>query len=357
MSDISLAAADAPSGPVERRGLAYPFGKWVPESGTLHPVAEGVYWLRMPIPFGLDHINLWVLDDGDAWVLVDTGVALPGCKALWRSLLEGPLSTKPVGRILVTHYHPDHLGLAGWLGHKTGAPLLIARTEYLMARMLCLDIADAPPPAAVEFYASSGWPEPALDGMRKQSWGFFSKLISPLPTGFQRIEQGDTLAIGGRRWTVVTGRGHAPEHSCLLSDDGLFIAGDQVLPRITSNVSVYPTEPLANPLADWLGSIAALRAVPDDVLVLPSHNEPFKGLHVRLDQLADHHEAKLAKLADYCAEPRSAFEAFPCLFGRTIGEGEYNMATGEALAHLHWLEAEGQVVRLRQGGVDRFVRA
>lgn len=354
MRDASL-AAEMPESEV-RRGLTYPMGRWTPEPGALHEVADGIFWLRMPIPFGLDHINLWVLDDGDGWAIVDTGVALAETKAFWRALFEGPLATKPVTRIIVTHYHPDHIGLAGWLAKKTGAPLLIARTEYLMARMLCLDTAPAPPPEVVDFFARAGWPEEALDGLRARSWGMFGLLIAPLPVGFRRIRDGDRLAIGTRRWRVVTGRGHAPEHSCLVCDDDrLMIAGDQVLPRITSNVSVYPTEPRANPLADWLDSIEQLHALAADTLVLPAHNEPFLGLHDRLDQLAADHHDKLAKLRSFCSEPRTAFETFATLFYRPVVPGQYEMATGEALAHLHWLEARGEVVRLAEADVDRFV--
>jgi glyoxylase-like metal-dependent hydrolase (beta-lactamase superfamily II) len=193
--------------------------------------------------------------------------------------------------------------------------------------------------------------------MRTRSWGSFSKIVSAMPAGFKRIRDGDTLTIGTRQWQIVTGRGHAPEHSCLVSD-GVMIAGDQVLPRITSNVSVYPTEPYADPLADWLESIERLRLLDPDLLVLPAHNEPFTGLHTRLDQLRDDHHDKLDKLLTLCAEPRTAFDSFATLFRKPIGEGDYGNATGEAVAHLHWLEERGKLKRLTDdAGVDRFVAA
>ena len=365
MSDVSLAAAapariPAGSGearaPQDLRGLHYPFGRWVPDAGTLFEVAPGIHWLRMPLPFGLDHINLWALDAGDGWALVDTGVDLPASRRNWETLFAGPLAGKPVTRVIVTHYHPDHLGLAGWLCARWGVPLEIARTEYLLARTLMLDVRDTPPPEAVDFSIRAGWPGAAVDILRTRPWGSFHKIISPLPTGFKRIKDGDTLTIGARQWKIVTGRGHAPEHSCLVSDDGIMISGDQVLPRITSNVSVYPTEPYADPLGDWLESIETLRGIDPGVLVLPAHNEPFTGLHTRLDQLRDDHADKLDKLERFCAVPRTAFESFATLFRNPIGESDYGIATGEAVAHLHWLEERGRLRRVSgPGGVDRFV--
>ena len=363
MSDMSLTAAtpariaansDEARQPQDLRGLHYPFGRWVPEAATLFEVAEGVHWLRMPLPFGIDHINLWVLDAGDGWAIVDTGVSIPLIKAHWRALFAGPLAGKPVTRVIVTHYHPDHLGLAGWLCKRFNVPLEIARTEYLLAQMLTLDVRDAPPPEAVDFSIRAGWSDAAVAEMRQKPWGQFSRIVSPLPASYKRIRDGDVLTIGKRQWRIVTGRGHAPEHSCLVTD-GLMIAGDQVLPRITSNVSVYPSEPFADPLGDWLESIETLRAIDPNILVLPAHNEPFTGLHTRLDQLKDDHEDKLDKLLAFCAEPRTAVDSFATLFRKPIGESDYGIATGEAFAHLHWLEERGKLRRVTRAGVDRFV--
>lgn len=352
-----LASPSEPRAPQDLRGLHYPHGRWVPDKGETFEVAEGVHWIRFPLPMGgLDHINLWALDTGDGWALVDTGIALPGAKQAWEALFAGPLAGKPVTRVIVTHYHPDHIGMAGWLCKRWNVPLEIARTEYLLARTLTLDIRDAPPPEAVDFGIRAGWSDAALETMRNRGWGHFDKIVSALPAGFKRIKEGDVLSIGKRRWRIVTGRGHSPEHSCLVSDDGLMIAGDQVLPRITSNVSVYPTEPYADPLGDWLESIEALRHIDPATLVLPAHNEPFTGLHTRLDQLRDDHLDKLAKLLELCATPRTAVESFATLFRKPINESDYGIATGEAVAHLHWLEERGKIRRITDaGGVDRFV--
>lgn len=349
----------APRAPLERAGLTYPCGATVPEAGRLLAVAEGIFWLRMPLPFSLDHINLWVLDGGDHWAIVDTGVALPAVKAQWRALLAGPLGGRPVGRILVTHYHPDHLGLAGWLAAMFDLPIETSQAEFLLARMLTLDVAPQTPPDVIRFYADHGWPPAALDRLRAAEWGRFGRVIHRLPGGYSRLQDGDVLPIGGRHWQVVTGSGHSPEHVCLFDPSAhILIAGDQVLPRITSNVSVYPTEPRADPLGAWLASIAKLkRLLPADTLVLPAHNEPFLGLHERLDQLDADHRRKLDRLRDACREPLSAWESFGTLFRRPVGEDEQQMATGEALAHLHWLERAGLAERLVGPGAIRFRRA
>jgi glyoxylase-like metal-dependent hydrolase (beta-lactamase superfamily II) len=351
--------AAPPADGQELRGLFYPHGRWTPAPGTLFPVADGVFWLRMPLPFSLDHINLWVLDDGDGWAIVDTGLNATACKDIWRKLFEGAMAGRPVSRVIVTHYHPDHLGLAGWLTHKWGVPLEITRAEYLLARVLTLDVADHPPAAAVDFYARSGWPEDAIDRMRSAGWGRFGAAVSRMPGSFTRLVDGEALIIGGRRWRVVTGQGHSPEHACLVCDEaGLMLAGDQVLPRITSNVSVYPTEPRGDPLGDWLASLDKLGGLDPRLRVLPAHNEPFEGLHVRIGQLRADHMQKLDALETLLGDaPLTACECFATLFARPVRADHMMMATGEALAHLHWLERRGRVVRDMSGIVDRWRRA
>ncbi|MFN3592829.1 MAG: MBL fold metallo-hydrolase [Thermaurantiacus sp.] len=342
--------------PLERRGLIYPHGNRRPGPGELVEVASGILWLSMPLPFSLDHINLWVLDGGDHWAVVDTGVATPQVKEHWRALFAGPLAGKPVGRVIVTHYHPDHIGLAGWLARKWKVVPEVTRAEFFLARILTLDVGDHPPEEVIAFYARHGWPEDMLRDLRCASWGGFARGVHPLPQGYRRLREGDRLRIGARQWDIVVGSGHSPEHACLwCPDEAILISGDQVLPRITSNVSVYPTEPEADPLGDWLDSIDHLRALAPHALVLPAHNEPFIGLHARLDQLAADHGRKLDALRAAAArKPLTAWDSFSTLFGRAIGEGERQMATGEALAHLHWLARRGELVAEMDGGVVRF---
>ena len=377
MTDVSLtqpadsgdapsngASAATPGGPPRegetRRGLFYPLAQWSPEPGTLHEIADGVHWLRMPMPFSLDHINLWVLDGGDdGWTLVDTSIPASSCKDVWRKVLQGLLAEKPVTRLICTHYHPDHIGLAGWLAKKTGAEFVMTRTEYLTARMLMSDQRDEPPVEALRFAEKAGYSDALLDKMRRDGWGRFAQSMYPLPDSFTRIADGDELRIGARTWRIVTGSGHTPEHACLVDDAGkLMISGDQVLPRITSNISVHQTEPLANPLGDWLDSIQKLRSLPDDLLVLPAHGFPFRGLHERLRQLEEDHLHKLEMLRRFLGEkPRQALETFDVLFGRTISEGETGMAMGEAIAHLRWLEDRNQAVRAEREGEADLWRA
>lgn len=336
--------------------LSYPFDR-PPEPGQTRPVADGIWWLRMPLPFRLDHINLYLLADGDGWAVVDTGLNTSKTRALWEGVFDGPMAGRPVTRVIVTHMHPDHIGLAGWLAERFSVPLYMTRAEFLTAKTLLLDARDEPPGEALAFYARAGFSDQALDAMRERGYGNYARAVAKLPVGYRRLEDGDELVIGGRRWRILTSGGHAPEHACLsAADDPILISGDQVLPRITSNVGVYPTEPYADPMDQWLTGLARLKAlVPADSLVLPSHNRPFKGLDRRLDDLIEGHLDRLVALTDLCREPVSALEAFPALYRREITGMELVMAIGESLAHLHYLERRGVVDRVAQNGVDRFV--
>lgn len=337
--------------------LSYPFDD-TPAPGELIEVADGVYWLRMPLPFSLDHINLWLLEDGDGVVLVDTGLKTPDVKALWNLIFETHIAGRPVTKIVVTHFHPDHIGLAGWLHEKTSAPIHISRTEFLMTRTLCLDVRDAPPPEVMAFYERAGWDEDLLENQRRSGFGSFAKVVSPLPIGYQRLKAGGSLSINGNDWQIWVGEGHAPEHVCLYCPQlDVLISGDQVLPRISSNVSVYATEPEADPLRDWLRSLQAFKALPASCLVLPSHNEPFYGLHLRLNNLISGHCAKLERLNRKLKTPKTTLETLDTLFGRRFDSPTLiSLATGESLAHLRFLETCGFVERTYKGGVAHFCR-
>lgn len=326
------------------RGLAYPCGA-PPAPGAAVEVAPGVLWLRLPLPMALDHINVWALRDGEGWTVVDCGLRTPPSIEAWEKALAGPLQGAPVTRVLCTHMHPDHIGLAGWLCERFDAPLMMSRLEYVTGRMLIADQGPAPE-AGARFYRRAGWSAEKVESWRK-GYGRFAQAVAPLPGAFVRLEAGDRLAIGGREWRVLIGSGHSPEHVCLLSEaDGVLIAGDQILPRISSNVSVWPTEPAADPLGDWMTSLGRLRSeLPDDLLVLPSHGEPFRGVHSRLDALLRGHQAALVRLERRLRTPRRVVDVFPALFAREVSEGVYGMATGEAVAHLNRLEREGRARR------------
>ena len=315
----------------------------------------------MPLPFALNHINLWALDDGDGWALVDTGVRNEETAAVWREQFANAPDQRPVTRIFVTHMHPDHVGMAGWLARKFGVRLWMTPLEYLTCRAMVSDTGREAPPEAIEFYRRAGWSEPAIETYRTR-FGNFGKYIHPLPDSFRRLDDGEEIRIGANTWRVVVGNGHSPAHACLHRPAlKVLISGDQVLPRISSNVSVHPTEPDADPMRGWLDSLQKIRReVPDDVLVLPAHNEPFRGLRARIDALARGQQRALERLERSLAEPKRAVDVFSALFARAIGEADVpllGMATGEALACLNYLVRRGEAEREADAGrVDRYRR-
>jgi glyoxylase-like metal-dependent hydrolase (beta-lactamase superfamily II) len=338
-------------GATSHRGLTYPLGRRAPTGGEIVEVASGIGWARLPVPGSLNHVNVWVLEDGDGVTSVDTGLDTPPCREAWESLIAGPLAGRRITRLICTHFHPDHVGLAGWLADRFGVALWMSRAEWLMARMLTLDARDAPPPEATAFWRAAGWDDNQIARASAAGWRRFGRIVSPLPASYVRLFDGQQISIGGARWHIVIGSGHSPEHACLWNEAaGILLAGDQVLPRISSNVSVSLHEPQGDPLADWLASIDRLVALPGDALVLPSHGEPFTGLHVRLSALRDGHHAQLDALALHLAEPRRAVDCFSLLFRRAIGPEELGLATGEAMAHLRRLERDGRArVEVREG--------
>jgi glyoxylase-like metal-dependent hydrolase (beta-lactamase superfamily II) len=265
----------------------------------------------------------------------------------------------PVSRVIVTHLHPDHVGLAGWLCERWGVPLWMTRTEYLLCRNLVADTGRSAPQAGVSFYRAAGLDADSLADYR-QRFGGFGSVVSPLPDAFTRLTDGMTIPIGGETWEVIVGRGHSPEHACLYNKSrNLIISGDQILPTISSNVSVWPTEPNANPLAEWLESCASLkRKLPADVIVLPSHGKVFTGAHARLQALIDDHENCLGKAMEMCARPRTVTDLFPALFKSAITGRNLIMATGESMAHVNCLMERG-LLRLesRRDGVNYYIRS
>lgn len=345
--------ADDGMGVRAQRGLTYPYVS-LPESGGSVEVAPGVLWLRLSMPLALDHINVYAVADADGWAVVDTGLNLPASRRTWESLLAGPLRGRRVTRVICTHLHPDHIGLAGWLCERFDAPLVMTRLEYVMARMLLADTGQPAPEAGALFYRAAGWDEDQIDAWRRE-FGQFGRAVAPMPAGFTRMREGDRLSIGAHDWRVVVGEGHSPEHACLWREaDGVVLGGDQILPRISSNVSVWPTEPNADPLGDWLASLERMKTVfPEDVLILPSHGEPFRGVQARLDALIRGHHVALKRLERALAKPQRVVDVFSALFARPVGDGVRGMATGESRAHLNYLLHRGRARRTTDdAGVD-----
>lgn len=325
-------------------GIRHPFDT-APAEGTATEVAPGILWLRLPLPMALDHVNIYALDDGDSWTIVDAGLSSRRSKAIWETLLAGALRGKPVARVILTHHHPDHVGLAGWFQSR-GAELLATRTAWLYARMLVLDVQDRPTAEALTFYNRAGVTGADLARRAGERPFNFADMVDPMPLGFARLVEGARLTTAGRSWTVRIGQGHAPDHATLWSDDGIVLGGDQLLPGISANIGVYPTEPEADPLTDWLDSCRAFQAhARPDQLILPGHKLPFTGLPFRLVQMIENHEAALARLIDHLDRPKTAAACFLPLFRREIGPAEHGLALVEAVAHLNCLLRRGLVSR------------
>ena len=337
--------------------VTHPHGDTIPGPGEALAVADGIWWIRMPLPFALDHINLWVLEDGDGWTLVDTGYGVPATWELWERHFAGVMGGRPVKNIIVTHYHPDHVGSAGWLVEKTGAPFWMTATEYLSAHAAHGDVGGFDNDNTAELYIANGVDRASVpESARKVNR--YRRGVPTLPRRYRRMMHGDRVEIGGHAWEVITVFGHAPEHAALwCATKNVLISGDQVLPRITTNVGVWGNQPEANPLRLFLESMARFGHLPADALVLPSHDRVFRGVHARIAQLHEHHERRLEQLVEGCARPITAFEALPLLFKRKLDDHQLMFAMGEAIAHLHYLQHDGKVQRTEDAsGVRRFTR-
>lgn len=342
--------------------LQYPWADRLPEPGLALEVAPGVKWLRMPLPFALDHINLWLLrdeiDGRQGWTVVDCGVSREQVRALWEHVFAHALEGLPILRVVVTHMHPDHVGLAYWLCERWNAPLWMSMTDYMMAVLWSSRPNGSGPngQAAVEHFARHGLTDPDAQQQIRNRAGYYPDLVPDVPTRYTRMMHGDHVAIGGKEWRVIVGYGHAPEHVSLYSPDlQVLISGDMVLPRISTNISVFDYEPESNPLHLYLRSLDDYDDLPLDTLVLPSHGRPFKGLHERIAQQHQHHADRLAEVLQACAQPQSTSDIVPVMFKRKLDVHQLTFAMGEALAHLHALYFEGKLTRhTGEDGIVRF---
>ena len=341
--------------------LQYPLGDQLPGPAARVEVAPGIHWIRMPLPFALDHINLWLLRDqydGEGWTLIDCGISSADTQALWQRVFETGLDGLPIRRILCTHTHPDHVGSAHWLAQRFDAPLWMTMGEYGLGRVLSSRLPGADSESAARHFHRHGIAAgPQLEAIRVRGGDHFARLVPAMPTSFRRIREGERITIGGRQWRVIVGQGHSPEHAALYCEaDSLLLSGDMVLPRISTNVSVWEIEPESNPVDWYLEALDRFEACREATLVLPSHGRPFRGLHTRLQQLREHHAERLDVVLAACREaPRTAAEIVPVMFERQFDTHQLTFALGEALAHLHSLWYSGQVRRTTgDDGVIRF---
>lgn len=333
--------------PLPRHATLSPMDIDIPPPGEAREIMPGLRWLRFPLPFAPHHVNAWLLEDGAGWLAIDAGVANEETRGNWQRAIAGPaLAGRPLSRLLVTHFHPDHAGLMGWLAAGHGLTPMMTRIEWLQARALWFDTGAEMIEHQAEFARIAGAPGAYCDFLRARG-ALYVRSVAPLPRVFAAIGDGDVLDIGGRAWRVVTGQGHAPDMACLFCEEArVLIAADQVLPRISPYVGLHAGEPMADPLGAFLASLARLRHLPEDTLVLPSHGEPFRPLHARIDALVAHHEERLAALEEACRAPATAHALLPALFRRPLDDRNLGFGLGETLAHLRRLEATGRVRRM-----------
>lgn len=341
--------------------LHYPLGETLPQPGEALDLAPGLRWVRMGLPFALDHINLWLLRDRidgvEGWTIVDCGITSDATRAHWETIFATRLDGLPVLRVMATHFHPDHLGLAHWLTERWNCRLWVSATDFNLARLASSSTVGMGGASAAAFFGSHGLTdEDSLQKIRERA-DYYPKMVPAVPTAFRRLMDGMTVQVGGRTWRCIAGYGHAPEHISLFCEEAkLLISGDMVLPRISTNVSVVDVEPEADPLNLYLQSLTRYLELPADTLVLPSHGKPFTGLHQRIDQLQEHHDERFAEVIAACrAEPTHAAGLLPVLFKRKLDLHQTTFAMGEAIAHLNALWLQGELKReLGADGVYRF---
>ena len=347
--------------------LDYPHGDTLPDTGSALELAPGVFWLRMGLPFALNHINLWLLKDEldtgagvrQGWTVVDCGIDSEATRAAWETVFAEHLQGLPILRVIATHCHPDHVGLAHWLCERWDTRLWMTAGEYAFARMMSAQLPGADGTAMFPHFQKHGLRDTAsLEALQTRKH-YYASMVPAVPQAYRRLHDGEAVQIGGRDWRIITGFGHSPEHAALHAEEaGLLISGDMLLPRISTNVSVFAIEPEADPVKLYLDSLEKFSHLSPDTLVLPSHGKPFRRLHVRIGQLQAHHAERLAEVLAACATAQSAADIVPVMFKRPLDGHQLSFAIGEALAHLHTLWYEGKLRRrIDDDGAIRFTQA
>ena len=326
--------------------LIRPLYDSAPNPGEALEIAPGLWWLRLPLASALDHINVYVLESKDGWTLVDTGSNTPICRAaLETAFSQGALARLPLTHVIGTHFHPDHIGLAGWLV-DLGAIFQTTRTCWLQARLLQIDNHDLPRAEELKFVQAAGMKGMELAAFQRREPSDFSSLVTPVPATYQRIKQGDILKIGERKWTIHIGNGHAAEHATLWSDDGFVITGDQILPGMSSNLSVHPSEPDADLVSEWIESCHRFaRLATSQTVCLPGHNIPFRGISIRCQQLISAQEGALNRLLEHLNRPHTAIDCLEAVYRRQLQSYERNMAIAEVYGFLNHLYQAGLIDR------------
>lgn len=324
--------------------IDFPFHE-SPPPGVLVEIVPGLKWLQMPLPGSLNHINLYLIEDHDGWYIVDTGLGTEETQRWWQHIFDNELRGKPVIGVIVTHMHPDHIGQAGWLTEHWQAPLLISDGEYHKAKRVYRPATQELVDDTLLFYSRFGLDQQTVR-KRTDMWVNFKMPVRPVPENHQSIGDGDELVIGRYHWRVIVGRGHSPEHACLFCEElNILISGDQILPNITSNVSIYPGDPELDPLNKWLISLNNFYRIPADTLVLPAHNKPFYGLHHRAGAIIEHHEQTCISLEQACRKIKTGKDLIPVMFKRELNEFEWALAIGECSAHLNYLTHSERLMR------------
>lgn len=327
-----------------------------PETGQPMRIADDLYMLRLPLPFALDHVNVWLLEGDTGWTVIDTGLGTADCLVIWDKLLTGFMKKKPVEKLILTHYHPDHVGLSGDLVDRTGACVYMSRTEWLMANMLFHDTGGELNAGMLALFVLHGLPEDIHEKMSRTK-NIFAQRCSSLPASYQRLKHNDTIRISGSSWQCRQGHGHSPEHIALYNKERkILIAGDHILPKITPNIPMPVQETSSNPIADYISSLETYRDIENDVLILPSHRLPFKGIGIRIDQLIEHHHQRLNQLYEACDKSVSVYDILPVLFKRSLDINQMTFAMLEALSHMVYLQQAGKIRMSLDNGMQKFQR-
>lgn len=326
-----------------QRPIVFPFSPH-PTPGEIWQIADGIFWVRMPLPFRLNHVNVWILDDGDGWAIIDFGIDNPVTRELWSSILSQFMAGRRVSRLIATHGHTDHVGAVKFLSARHDPQFEITLTEWTSARSRYVAHQDNNLTELRRFLHEHGGAADTADAFDRERQ-HVQNYLGAQPDAFIRLAGGQELKLGGRTWRIITGGGHADEHASFYCQaDRILIAGDQILPRISPVIAVAPTMPNADPLFDYFESLSDLSTLADDILVLPGHGEPFYGLRTRIDQLIGHHHTRLNNLETFIRRPSSAVAATELLFPKAIESGQGRLALGETIAHLHRLVAAKRAV-------------